>query len=147
MYNRKAISTGFIVAIIVVVVFIAAVSIYFALQQGQQGATTTSPVPKSVTVVLPQGVASDTKLNFNPANITVVIGVNNTILWVDQDSRGNHTVTAISVPQGAQKFDSSPNGNLRQGDNFSVTLTVPGVYRYHCIYHSWMVGTIVVKSP
>jgi plastocyanin len=105
-------------------------------------ASTGSQSGKTVSVTLPKGVGSNPNLNFDPAVITVVVGSNNTITWADKDPVP-HTVTSTSVPTGAKAFDS---GNMKEGDVFSVTLTVPGTYQYWCLYHSgWMKGTIVVK--
>ncbi|MDV3293762.1 MAG: plastocyanin/azurin family copper-binding protein [Nitrososphaerales archaeon] len=98
----------------------------------------------SVSVILPNGVGSDPTLNFRPAEMVLVIGMNSTVQWVVQDPTP-HTVTSISVPAGAKAFDS---GIINKGDAFTVTFTVPGTYRYNCILHpGWMQGTIVVKSP
>ncbi len=98
---------------------------------------------QTVSVILPNGVGSNPTLNFNPMNIVIVIGVNNTVQWVDQDSVP-HTVTSISVPTGAKAFDSGP---LNLGQTFLVTFTVRGTYRYNCAFHpGWMVGSIVVKA-
>jgi plastocyanin len=52
-------------------------------------------------------------------------------------------VTSVQVPGGVQSFDST---NMNKGDIFKVTLTIPGTYLYHCTYHSWMKGTIIVKA-
>ncbi len=98
---------------------------------------------QSVSVILPNGVGSNPNINFNPVNIMIVIGVNNTVQWVDQDSVP-HTVTSLSVPKGAKPFDSGP---LNLGNTFSLTFTVPGTYRYNCAFHpGWMVGSVVVKA-
>jgi predicted lipoprotein with Yx(FWY)xxD motif len=78
---------------------------------------------------------------YSPAAITVVRGVNGTVTWTNNDS-AIHTVTSMSVPTGAQSFDS---GNLNAGATFTVTFTVAGTYTYHCSVHAWMTGTIVVK--
>jgi plastocyanin len=92
-------------------------------------------------VVIPYDTGDNESLNFQPANITVVIGVNNTVTWVDQDSI-QHTVVSTSVPPGAQKFNS---GILNQSQEFTITLTVPGTYHYYCDIHpTWMKGTITV---
>lgn len=93
-------------------------------------------------VILPDGVGANPNINFDPVDITVVVGINNTIQWTDLDPVP-HTVTSISVPAGAKPFDS---GNMVKGDVFTVTLTVPGKYEYVCNYHiGWMIGTITVK--
>ena len=78
-----------------------------------------------------------TNKGFGPDRITVVIGVNNTVVWTNNDSQP-HTVTA----NGAA-FDS---GFLAPGATFSYTFTQPGTYDYHCTYHPWMTGTVVVNA-
>jgi len=95
-----------------------------------------------VYITIPFGVGDNESLNFQPSSLTVVIGVNNTMVWDDLDAE-QHTVTSMSVPVGAAKFDS---GIMNQGQTFTLTLTVPGTYRFYCTIHpTWMRGTIVVK--
>ena len=97
-----------------------------------------------VSVIIPAGVGKNSNLNFSPAVVKLVIGVNNTVIWVNRDVV-NHTVDAILVPQGAVKFSSG--GPIMPGQNFTVTLTVPGSYTYQCDLHpQWMQGGIVVKQ-
>ena len=92
--------------------------------------------------MIPFGVGENESLNFQPSSLIVVVGVNNTIVWNDLDAE-QHTVTSMSAPTGASKFDS---GILNQGQTFTLTLTVPGTYRFYCTIHpTWMRGTIVVK--
>lgn len=109
--------------------------------------TSSAANPKAVQVTVPNGANSNQSslgnLGFYPNTITVVIGVNNTVVWSNSDV-ASHTVTSLSVPAGAQSFNS---GNLSPGSTFSATFTVAGTYKYHCGYHSWMFGTIIVKSP
>jgi len=94
-------------------------------------------------VVLPIGVGDDNTLNFAPSKVKVVIGVNNTVVWNDLDYV-QHTVESVNVPAGAKAWKS---GIMNQGQTFSVTLTVPGTYRYVCSIHpDWMIGTITVTA-
>jgi len=103
--------------------------------------TTTSTQPGTVQIFLPVDVGNNESLNFTPSKITVVIGVNNTIVWNDLDYV-QHTVQSVIVPSGATPWKS---GILNEGQLFSVTLTVPGNYKYDCSIHpDWMVGTIQV---
>lgn len=74
-------------------------------------------------------------------NETVTVGVNNTIEWINDDTSA-HTVTALVVPSGAAYFDS---GFVNPGKTFTVTLTVPGTYKYACVWHNWLSGVITVK--
>jgi hypothetical protein len=77
-----------------------------------------------------------------PFNFTVVIGINNTIEWINDDSIA-HTVTSLQVPSGAGPFNS---GLIDQGRTFTTTLTVAGVYKYTCAWHNWLAGIITVKQ-
>jgi len=74
-------------------------------------------------------------------NITVTIGANNTIEWTNDDTSA-HTVTALIVPTGASYFDS---GLVNPGKTFTTRLTVPGTYKYACVWHNWLAGVITVK--
>lgn len=107
---------------------------------GLQTSSPTSTLPSNVVKVSMKG--SGNGLNYQPAKIVVVIGVNNTVVWVNDDNVA-HTVTARSVPNGAQNFDS---GNMPPGQTFEYTFTVPGNYTYYCVYHPWMVGTVIVLA-
>jgi plastocyanin len=85
---------------------------------------------------------------FLPENITVVIGVNNTVTWTNNDTAGaapgtDHTVVSLSVPPAATPFNS---GIIAPGAVFTQTFTVPGTYEYHCSLHSWMTGSVVVLA-
>jgi len=110
--------------------------------------TTTSTAPTSsvqletVQESIPNGVSTSQSLSFQPGDITLVIGVNNTVMWTNNDG-APHTVTSVSVPAGAAKLDS---GNMSPGATFAYTFTVPGTYKYVCTYHYWMQGTVVVEK-
>ncbi len=96
----------------------------------------------AVQVSIPNGSGSPSGApGFAPDNFTVVIGVNNTVTWTNNDSTASHTVQSSSVPIGATAFNS---GNMVQGATFTYTFTVPGTYDYYCAYHSWMKGVITV---
>jgi len=75
-------------------------------------------------------------------NYTVVIGVNNSILWVNNDTV-DHTVTSFVIPTGAAQFNS---GLIAPGGTFSAILVVPGEYRYTCAWHPFLAGEIRVMA-
>ncbi|HUK74765.1 MAG TPA: multicopper oxidase domain-containing protein [Nitrososphaerales archaeon] len=116
------------------------------------GATTTTSTTSSssgpaaqVHVSIPQGSELNTASpGYSPAAITVVIGVNNTVEWINNDV-APHTVTSASIPAGATKFDSGYM-NIEGSGTFTYTFTVPGTYQYGCSYHPWMHGTVIVKA-
>jgi plastocyanin len=72
---------------------------------------------------------------FHPETLTVSPG--QTIAWTNMDAV-THTTTA---DHGA--WDS---GDLAPGATFTVTLTDPGAYAFHCAIHPFMTGTIVVQG-
>jgi plastocyanin len=107
----------------------------------------TCPSSACVNVTIPSGAATPptgwtgsgkTTFGFTPDTITVVIGKNNTVFWTNDDA-SIHTATS----DAAGVFDT---GNINQGQSAQFTFTTPGTYTYHCTYHAWMQGTIVVKS-
>ena len=100
--------------------------------------TVSAQAPENVSVSIVPGAGTNTSSRgFSPDSITVVLGVNSTVVWTNNDS-SPHTVTSNT---GA--FSS---GNLAPGQTYSYTFTAPGTYEYHCTYHPWMVGTVVVKA-
>ncbi|HZW84763.1 MAG TPA: cupredoxin domain-containing protein [Nitrososphaerales archaeon] len=88
----------------------------------------------------PQGYTpgSKTQYGFSPDAITVIIGKNNTVFWTNDDV-SIHTATSDT----ANVFDT---GNILAGNSQQFTFTTPGTFTYHCSYHAWMQGTIIVKS-
>jgi plastocyanin len=71
---------------------------------------------------------------FNPATVTIPVG--STVTWRNADSVA-HTASATS---GA--FNS---GNLSPGQSYSHTFNEAGTFAYACLYHPYMLGTIVVQ--
>jgi len=101
-----------------------------------QGTATVSTLNTGVANVSIVSGAHDQSngLFYSPANITVILGVNNTVVWTNRDSV-NHTVVAL---------DNSYVATLAPGQTFTHTYTAAGVYQYHCTIHPWMTGTVMV---
>lgn len=102
-------------------------------------ASSTSTLKPIVTVTIPNGAGSS--LGYSPGSIVVVIGVNNTVVWQNDDS-SPHTVTPQSQPIGA----GMPKGTLCHGGAFAYTFTVPGEYGYQDIFHAGMQGSVDVLA-
>lgn len=98
--------------------------------------------------------------SFRPETYEATVG--ETVTWVNNSSRG-HTITALSVPDGAEYFATGgydtveaavdawynrDGGRLDMGETFSYTVEVPGEYEYYCIPHaaSDMYGTLIVSE-
>jgi len=71
---------------------------------------------------------------FEPSSITVSKGT--TITWTNKESM-IHTVTSDSL------FFNS--GDMNKNITFSYTFNTAGTYKYRCIYHSNMKGTVTVQ--
>jgi len=111
---------------------------------GGSGGTST-PVA-GVKIIIPNGVNLNHALDFTPSTVVLVIGVNNSVTWVNQDTT-DHTATFTVVPAGVTASSVSAS-DVPPGTSFGpVTFTVAGTYDYHCQFHpGWMRGTIIVKS-
>ncbi|MEM1948129.1 MAG: hypothetical protein QXF45_02555 [Candidatus Caldarchaeum sp.] len=95
-----------------------------------------SSEPVKVIVLNPFGSSSNTSMTFSPPYVRLVIGVNNTVTWVNDDM-AVHTVTGVD-----RLFDYT----LPHGTRITDVFTVPGTYRYTCYLHSWMTGVVEVVS-
>jgi len=73
---------------------------------------------------------------FMPASITVKAG--GTVTWTNTDS-DRHTASSDAEPR---VFDTN---TLNKGQSKAVSFKKPGTYRYLCVYHAFMQGTVVVK--
>jgi plastocyanin len=93
--------------------------------------------PSEVVVIIPNGAGENLHLGFEPSKITIVIGVNNTVIWKNEDSIW-HTAHS-NIPE----FNS---GLIQPGDSFTHTFQRAGTYPYHCDPHPWMTGVVVVKA-
>jgi uncharacterized protein (TIGR03118 family) len=71
---------------------------------------------------------------FTPDPVNVLTG--GKLIWSNKDGV-EHTVVSDTGQFRSQV--------LAQNDTFSVTLTAPGTYSYHCSIHPFMKGEIVVK--
>jgi hypothetical protein len=78
------------------------------------------------------------KLTFSPENITVVLGVNNTVEWVNNDTEA-HSILGDSFPA----MNSQPFG---PHTDYVYTFTQVGYFPYRCGLHpAWMFGSVTVK--
>ncbi len=101
----------------------------------------------------PVTVEMDNRLRYLPDTVRIPVGA--TVRWFNA-SELIHTVTAdpekafrresVRLPESAAPFDS---GDLRPGEGFTHTFTVPGEYRYFCVPHevAGMVGVVLVSDP
>lgn len=144
--DRSGVGRPILAAIVIVVVAFAGVAVYMVVSNtappSSSACSASSSGGSTVQVSIYKGSSnSNDPPGYTPDAITLVLGVNSTVTWTNNDSV-HHTVTTTSAPTGGS-FNS---GNMDPGATCTHTFTVAGTYEYDCIYHSWMTGTIVVKA-
>jgi plastocyanin len=121
-----------VLTVAIVVLTIVGVAVGFSLE------TASKDVGHSASVTIVNGAwDSSNSQHFFPATITVVIGVNNTVIWTNNDTV-YHTVTS-----NTGVFNS---GLLNSGNSWNYTFTAAGTYNYHCTLHLFMDGSVIVIS-
>jgi len=106
-----------------------------AVQQTTQ--RTTPQASGRVTVINPKGSGTNPNLTFEPQVVKVKIGVNNTVVWVNEDD----VTHAVVARDGSFNFPS-----VNPGQSVSFTFTKPGRFDYYCNLHPWMTGTVIVEQ-
>ena len=106
------------------------------------------PPPDAVDAVVDMTPTQD----FTPGEVTISTG--QIVEWRNQ-SIMDHTVTGdpslakdpenVELQEGAQAFHS---GDVKPGQVYRHTFTVPGIYRYVCLPHEGqgMMGTVRVEA-
>jgi len=87
---------------------------------------------------IPNGVANAP--GYNPSIITIVIGVNNTVVWKNDDA-GYHSATPLQVGR-----DWNGSGTIIPGTTYTHTFETPEAFDYLCDFHSFMIGEIYIVA-
>ena len=96
------------------------------------------------TILIPPGSENQAaNKTYSPNIVKVIIGVNNTIRWVNQADVGNSVAEDINDQNYGKTFNSS---FLRPGQSYEFTFIQPGTYHYHGDPHPWQVGTVIVMQ-
>jgi plastocyanin len=132
--NKTLIGTGLIVLL--------AVAIGGGLDYvGSSHLYSASNIPKppagTVLIVMVSGSFFNQSLGFTPVNVTLVLGVNNTVMFYNNDA-AVHTATALD-----KSFDTH---DVLPGQSVTLSFNQTGTFSYHCIYHLYMVWTITVVA-
>ena len=90
-------------------------------------------------VIIPQGAVIEGNENLIPKVITVVLGKNNTVTWINEDD----TAHGILSDKGSKDAWGSP-GSLKPGESFSITFNNTGIFEYHGQPGPWITGKVVV---
>jgi plastocyanin len=153
---RSTTIVGVVVAVLIIGA-VASIGYYqFEVAPFQTTATSTttaaSCTPTTCVNVQIYAGAATTSPGFTPDSVTVVIGTNNTVVWLNNDTQGiPHTVTpktCTPTPSCTQGWPAtSGSATLNLGDTYQWTFTVAGTYTYDCSIHpAVMTGTVIVKA-
>jgi plastocyanin len=104
-------------------------------------------------VIIPPGIENIANhVKFDPFNITIVVGVNNTVFFANHDDQ-EHILEPATWPLNGQTFQfyilpGTGNTCVSTGPFANcITFTTPGKYTYFCEWHPiWMDGVINVVA-
>jgi len=104
------------------------------------GTTATTPTQANNAPVVMITTDSSGTFTFSPATITIKAGT--TVTWKNVTSVA-HTVTS---DDGGKAFDSGTSNPIAaQTGTFSFTFKTSGTFTYHCSFHPFMKGTVIVQ--
>jgi len=124
----------------IAVIMVFAVSGFFhggSPGKAASSSTTLGSTIETEVIMTPAGAIGNQVGYYYPDNLTVVIGVNNTVSWTNEDM----LVHSVYFNNGA-----AYSGDIEPGKSWTYTFVVPGIYTYHCFLHPWMEGTVTVKQ-
>jgi|GEM_PF-538626 len=102
--------------------------------------------PQAVTVIIPSGVDQvNNELGFTPQNIRVFLGINNTVVWVNENNSPERLVAQDEKLLGG--FGKARNLIPPSGGTFAFTFTDVGIFEYSSDIHPWLNGSVVVQNP
>jgi plastocyanin len=112
----------------------------------------TSPKQKAI-VRIPSGASDPNNKSLDPEVINVVLGVNNTVIWVSEDTVPHSLTTDDEyVDPYSGKFDvrerppEEGGAFIMPGRSWEFTFTQTGRFSYHGEPHPWMQGAVIVKE-
>jgi plastocyanin len=126
---------------------VAGCSSYSSTSPSNQNAPPPMPNAASdIGIVLGAQTKTTTAFSPNPKSISLGGAASVTIRWINEDITGSDyqtgTATAHQIMSDNSAFATSPV--LGGNGTYSITLSAPGTYTYHCAIHPNMVGEIDV---
>jgi hypothetical protein len=137
--SRFGISTGIAAIALILLIVAGGASVFYAFATRNDGGpsnsgftldltstTTQVTVPKGdVEVIIPQGITTSSSVTFEPLNIKVQVGVNNTIFFYNEDNTDLY-ITSVVWP-GPLGFSEQ----LGPGQYGTIQLNTTGFYAYN----------------
>jgi plastocyanin len=88
-------------------------------------------------VTIPQHASIVGGQQLNPQEITAVLGINNTVTWINEDDVA-HTFVSDD------KNNPWMTGTMMPGQSASVTFNSTGIFSYHGMSGPWATGKVIV---
>ena len=116
-----------------------------------------TPLQNISTVIIPKDSEDQNSgKNYEPAHLVVVLGINNTVRWINEADVGN-TIVANNYDDHAFANATKPTTGgymhleltnfLTPGQSFNYTFTKIGRFGYHGEPHPWLDGWVSVLPP
>ncbi|MDE2589190.1 MAG: hypothetical protein KGL95_05950, partial [Patescibacteria group bacterium] len=98
------------------------------------------------TIIIPKGSSDpSSEKNYEPRYLIVVLGVNNTVRWINEDDAPD-TIVSDTYHQPDPLFENGPYSKkaIMSGKSFNFTFTKIGEYQYDTEPHPWLYGWVLV---
>ena len=143
--SKKRRNLSISTVIILVLAAVAGIAYYVGTPASlpSSNVTTDSCPSQSAEMTIPNGVGTNSSIRFEPPTLTVVVGINNTVTWIDQDTTAVHDVISVANPPNGTQFYVD---GMSAGNTYCVTLSAPGTYTYEVFLPYIVEGTIIVKD-
>ena len=87
----------------------------------------------------------DQQDNFVPKLVNIQLGIDNRVIWVNDDDTP-HTVTPDHAVKDGYSGQFGSDGVLKAGETYEFLFTEETEIEYHCQPHPWMKGKLVVTK-
>lgn len=89
-------------------------------------------------ITIPLGAVIEGHGYLSPDEITVVLGKNNTVTWVNEDD----TAHEFNSDQGGENFWTT--GTIYPNKESTVVFNQTGIFEYHGNPHPWLTGKVII---
>ena len=152
MTGNSPLSVAVVAGLTVGIAFVVIISLGFQTKR----ALPEDIVMKSAVVKIPaNSTAEDGCQCFDPKNMKVIIGLNNTVRWVNEDdlpytvaSDNDYKDPVTGIPFTTESRSLQDGGPfiMPRGGYYEFTFNEPGVFPYHSIPHPQLKGSVVVSK-
>jgi plastocyanin len=104
-----------------------------------------NPLDKIEVKMIKGSDSPEQKDNFVPKLINVQLGVDNRVIWINDDGTP-HTVTPDKPVEDSYSGPFDSPGVVKPGETYEFLFTENAEIDYHCSPHPWMKGKVIVTK-